>query len=119
MKRFILLKDNRIIDTIRYDGYRKINFEGENYCVLVPIFSCNDKIIKETDRIIDLIEVGDLVEHIYNGNKYTSEIVKIDKYNNEVDLWILGIVLNFDDITKIYKSNQNEGYDLAWEREQK
>lgn len=123
MKCYILLRDNRIIDNKKYNIVRGNRSYGKN-------------IIKEADSKFDLLEKGDLVEfkstrsgknfiqifekqedekYYFSDNSYCTKnpiaAFEKDPLNPSLDKPDLMIV-------KIYKPNNNKGYDLAWEREE-
>lgn len=128
MKRFILLRDNKIIDNKKYNIVRG-NRSGGKINLL-------KNIIKEADSKFDLLEKGDLIEfkstwsgknfiqifekqedekYYFGDNSYCTKnpIAEFEKdpLNPSLDKPDLMIV-------KIYKPNNNKGYDLAWEREE-
>lgn len=128
MKRFILLRDNKIIDNKKYNIVRG-NRSGGKINLL-------KNIIKEADSKFDLLEKGDLVEfkstrsgknfiqifekqedekYYFSDNSYCTKnpIAEFEKdpLNPSLDKPDLMIV-------KIYKPNNNKGYDLVWEREE-
>ena len=128
MKRFILLRDNKIIDNKKYNIVRG-NRSGGKINLL-------KNIIKEADSKFDLLEKGDLIEfkstwsgknfiqifekqedekYYFGDNSYCTKnpIAEFEKdpLNPSLDKPDLMIV-------KIYKPNNNKGYDLVWEREE-
>lgn len=128
MKRFILLNNNRIIDNKKYNIVRGNRSYGKINLV--------KNIIKEADSKFDLLEKGDLIEfkstwsgknfiqifekqedekYYFGDNSYCTKnpIVEFEKdpLNPSLDKPDLMII-------KIYKPNNNKGYDLAWEREE-
>lgn len=134
MKRFILTKFNKIIDTSEYneitqekclDGriyFYKKDDKQPDYMFIDDMVKVTD-IIKEADNLIDLIEVGDLAE-VEIGNsilkhKFKGEITLKTVYKNEKAIFLSNIVAKEDTLLKIYKPNKNGGYDLAWECDRK
>ena len=128
MKRYILLRDNRIIDNKKYNIVRGNRSGGKINLV--------KNIIKEADSKFDLLEKGDLIEfkstwsgknfiqifekqedekYYFGDNSYCTKnpiaAFEKDPLNPSLDKPDLMIV-------KIYKPNNNKGYDLAWEREE-
>lgn len=81
MKRYVLLEDKRIfngaeiVDAGNYNGKRVIHSDDKGYFL--------GYMEKETDNLIDLLEVGDCVE-LYNKNDETFIYHMSDKeaYNN-------------------------------------
>ena len=143
MKRYILINDNKIIDTNEYEiaqekclnGFVHFHKKGNKYNTFSYMFRVTD-IIKEADSKFDLLEKGDLVEfkstrsgkniiqifekqedekYYFSDNSYCTKnpIAEFEKdpLNPSLDKPDLMIV-------KIYKPNNNKGYDLAWEREE-
>ena len=125
MKRYILLRDNRIIDTEIY----KINQE-ECFSTFICFSKKVDKnltssyivrpsdIIKESDNLMVLIEVGDLIEYKVGCATYGGIVSAVWKGNFNISIQVLDGTIDINFIIKIYKPNNNKGYDLAWEREE-
>ena len=120
MKRFILTKGNKIIDTNKYDIKREKHLNGniflyeKNEHEKLVFLIKPSRIIKEADNLIKLIEKRDLVEYKMENNEY-SEMLKInpDEYSKFV---LAGLAVD-DLILAVYKPNKNKGYDLVWEAE--
>lgn len=118
MKRFILTKGNKIVDTSKYDIKREKHLNGniflyeKNEHEKLVFLIKPSRIIKEADNLIELIEKKDLVEYKMENNEY-SEMLKVnpDVYSK---FFLAGLAVD-DLILTVYKPNKNKGYDLAWE----
>lgn len=125
MKRFILTKFNKIIDTNEYeiaqekclDGFVHFHKKGNKYNTFSYMFRPSD-IIKESDNLMDLIEAGDLVEYKVGCATYGGIVSAVWKGNFNISIQVLDQTIDINFIIKIYKPNNNKGYDLAWEREE-
>lgn len=133
MKRYVLLRDNKIIDTTKYEiepersfGYYSYFYKKDNY--ELDFMAKDADIVKESDNLIDLIEVGDLVvekEREFKAPFAVESIVDDAIYLNKTSDYIVerervacySEGIKIENVLKIYKPNQNRGYDLAWERD--
>lgn len=133
MKRFILIEDNRIIDITNLpynEEYIIGEVDGEECLEFYDFFpdteeqyywSCY-KIIKESDNLIDLIEIGDLVEIVETSISIKREYMGFTEGRG----WICLEGCPFfridefeDNLLKIYKPNKiTRGYDLVWEKKE-
>lgn len=86
------------------------NYKGDEY---VGLKNSSDfcKIIKRSDDILDLIEVGDLVKRIYKGE---IEILDVNKIYLD-NLKHPDFVFLKNQIQAIYKSNSKGDYIKVWE----
>ena len=126
LKRFVLLEDNHIYDTKKLAYYPSI--DGVNPRYQLPYdyphpdltYTINDKVKKTSDNILDLVEVGDLVEikdSVYLHRVY-EQIYK--GLNNQILPFIYMTIhttsqyllsdVNKEAITAIYKPQSNGDY---------
>lgn len=89
MKRYILLRNNRIIDTTKYKiepersfGYYSYFYKKDNY--ELDFMAKATDILKESDSLIDLIEVGDKVD-IKEKNKIQTYYIERLGNREEID----------------------------------
>ncbi len=150
LKRYVLTKDNRIINK-NDKRIKKIAYsidKTETYIYLEcdsktpeAIFDCEKfyyatehLVVKQSDNVFDLIEVGDLVEEgdfneIYkvkifdNGNDYFRNEI-FDKYNGDLyvkyeacddEYYSYVETLRSINIVKIFKPNEKGDYIKVWE----
>ena len=93
MKRYVLLEDKRIfngaeiVDAGNYNGKRVIHSDDKGYFL--------GYMEKESDNLIDLLEVGDMVEYINNENGLVKYEIAMDnnvllyfkKYTVVIAIW--------------------------------
>lgn len=122
MKRYILLRNNRIIDTTKYKiepersfGYYSYFYKKDNY--ELDFMAKATDILKESDNLIDLINLYDWVEVKLTTIEVRGEVSLITQEDNKKVIVTLGTSFEENKILKIWKPNQNGGYDLAWEKE--
>lgn len=101
-KEWVRLKDGRIRQ------FKQYNEDIEFIELTRPYSTCKEKdIVKHSKNIIDLIEVGDIVEDEYN--KYEVAFVKYDRiYCNDYNLDDSLITLREQDIKAILTREQFE-----------
>lgn len=134
MKRFLLLNEygrKKIIDTNQYikgtlgDFHMFYKQREHNGNVLKSNYIIIDNreisLIKEESELLNFLEVGDLVE-IKSIGKFGIELMLKREFLGKKDnnYIIDGLAfLSLEDlkknITKIYKKNKDDGYDLSWE----
>lgn len=109
LKRYVLLENKEIIDTskeIYYFRGEDVLYRDRPSAVMVTV--CMGKAIKTSDNILDLVEVGDLVEDNCN-NILKVELVTIEK-NGEHQFYCIFDTWEYDEITSIYKRQPNGDY---------
>lgn len=129
LKRYVLTKDNRIIDfkgwTTRRNGV-DVPFDHVNRIVHIrgvgrTYATYEDylhTIKAQSDNVFDLIEVGDLITVIdKKGNTEVIQInrIDLDEYNFPSLYTQRGYTPDLDRILAIYKQNSNGDYIKAWE----
>lgn len=121
MKKFILLKDNRIIDTQKYIIFEEETLYGDAYfnnkkngqlCYIIR----KQEIAEESDNLIDLIRIDDLVGlNVLTVEKLNyKNVIAVGK---EFLYFIDNTSAHISDVMRILKPNEIGGYDLAWKKE--
>ena len=107
-KRFLLGVKKGVIDT-----------KGTEYYIWNENKLCSgsggvlDTVIKKSDNIIDLVEVGDLVEYLLTTSKYKTKVDRVVSprvTNHDVYLDLQNAVVSDNDIIIIYKRQPNGDY---------
>lgn len=121
---YYLTKSNGIISDKQLKESKGIFKCGSSICYYVNIdddeFETLDHIIKESDNVFDLIEVGDLIAFKYmnTGIIDIANVGYIYKYKDgDIDISTRGYVHRLDKITAIYKPNSKGDYIKVWEKE--
>ena len=121
---YYLTKSNGIISDKQIKESKNIFKCGSSICYYVNIdddeFETLDHIIKQSDNVLDLIEVGDLIafEYMDTGVIDIAKVVHIYKYKNgDIDISTIGYVHANEKIQAIYKQNVNGDYIKVWEKE--
>lgn len=124
MKRYILTKFNKIIDTNEYEiaqekclnGFVHFHKKANKNNTFSYMFRPAD-IIKESDNLMDLIKVGDIIlfKLRLDTNFYgTVSLV----FKNKCFVKCLPIDIYEESILKIFKPTNDNKHSLAWEREE-
>lgn len=121
---YYLTKSNGIINDKQIKESKNVFKCGSSICYYVNIdddeFETLDHIIKQSDNVLDLIEVGDLI----GLNKSIGEVLSIqissgDKFigvsNEKSSLFNIKYLNN--KINAIYKPNANGDYIKVWEKD--
>ncbi len=98
---YFTFEDDKLLGEKYYEGYGKGGMWVEEAKIrLIGIIK------KESDNIVDLLEVGDLIEFQVNGKR--AGIVEVEEYN---------LINSHDEetITKIY-TKQGDNYILEWRK---
>lgn len=118
MKRYLLLKGNQIIDTQKYiietNTTGSLNFYKKDtkalYMFLLPY-----RIIDQSDDLINLIHIGDLVAlNVINSSKLNFK--NVIKTEGEFLRFVDGTTAHISDVEHIYKLNSKQGFDFVWKK---
>lgn len=91
---------------------------GNNYVPVNKFYSIL-KIIKKSENVFDLIEVGDLIAFEHVGTKHI-DIAKVcyiyQRKDGDIDILTIGYLHENEKIQAIYKPNSKGDYIKVWER---
>lgn len=111
---FYLLEDKiKIYESSRSIG--EINgklFEAYHILPDKEDIACLGKIKKQSENVIELIEVGDLII----GSCKEVLIVRENLYDDKEILGLDSLVIGYEEITAIYKPNSRGDYIKVWEK---
>lgn len=116
---FYLLENHKIIDTneLLNSGIQISIKKSQKFKVVYLIGWFGErffgKIEKQSENVIDLIEVGDLIIGYYKEPLIVKENLYYDKeFLGSDDTCVIG----YEDITAIYKPNSKGDYIKVWEK---
>lgn len=118
---FYLLEDNRIIDSEKLETIKLPKPDVITFKRYDDFFCSTNKIKKQSENVYDLIEVEDLIasyRYSIEGRTNEKAINSVDElYEDENGVGINQCcIVDYDDITAIYKPNEKGDYIKAWEK---